>query len=745
MAETTIDSPPEHGQSIVHEGSTYTTIKEGLAFILVPPQAKAAAEQKDKVGSNKADAEQAVQHVFYNPIQQFNRDLSVLAIRAYSEDFEVRRRQFTVKKSAQNKNKKEKNKKKSGRSVENDVKSTTIDGANKSEIVDGAHEQVIENVTEDKVMGENAAENKVTAENGLKETEETSEIKKRKHEDVSSEVETANKKMKMESSDITHTESAELNPKVASKLPDGQRPNDKLRKSMRILDALSATGLRALRYASELPCPTYVVANDLLKQATKTIEMNVQHNKLSDKIKASTSDAQAHMYMAAFGNQGHAYGKYDVIDLDPYGTAVPFLDAALLAINDNGLLCVTCTDAGVFNSTGFPEKCYALYGGTSIKGLHAHEGGLRLILNAIATAAGKNGMAIEPLLSLSIDFYARVFVRVKKSPADVKYLAGKSMIVHQCDSGCGAWSIQPMGRFSVQQGKKDTPFSKFHLAQSSRGQSCEFCGFKTHVAGPMWAGPLHNPHFINRILDYLPDLDKETYGTTQRIEGMLTSALEEIEVLSTANMPNSQPSAESTSVADESVNEQENTDSHPSGLILPLPVNLIDAHPFAISPANLSRIVKCRAPPEAAFKGALRHMGFVATRTHTKPGMIKTQAPWGVLWHIMREWVKKCKENKDETLGHVGQTMAGFKILNYEEKESDSAMDIDNVDTTSGNPITSKTQDQSSSSQYGQVIFDERLGRDNPDGKTRRKKLVRWQMNPRANWGPMSRATGSSS
>jgi tRNA (guanine26-N2/guanine27-N2)-dimethyltransferase len=43
----------------------------------------------------------------------------------------------------------------------------------------------------------------------------------------------------------------------------------------------------------------------------------------------------------------------------------------------------------------------------------------------------------------------------------------------------------------------------------------------------MWAGPLHNPHFIQRILDMLPNLDPETYQTIPRIEGMLTTAMEE--------------------------------------------------------------------------------------------------------------------------------------------------------------------------------------------------------------------------
>ena len=38
-----------------------------------------------------------------------------------------------------------------------------------------------------------------------------------------------------------------------------------------------------------------------------------------------------------------AANRFDVIDLDPYGTASPFLDSAVQAVADGGLLCVTCT------------------------------------------------------------------------------------------------------------------------------------------------------------------------------------------------------------------------------------------------------------------------------------------------------------------------------------------------------------------------------------------------------------------
>ena len=38
---------------------------------------------------------------------------------------------------------------------------------------------------------------------------------------------------------------------------------------------------------------------------------------------------------------------FSVVDLDPYGTAVPFLESALGALADGGLLAVTFTDMAV--------------------------------------------------------------------------------------------------------------------------------------------------------------------------------------------------------------------------------------------------------------------------------------------------------------------------------------------------------------------------------------------------------------
>lgn len=48
--------------------------------------------------------------------------------------------------------------------------------------------------------------------------------------------------------------------------------------------------------------------------------------------------------------------RVEVIDLDPYGTAAPFIDSSIQGVQDGGLVCVTCTDLAVLAGSNYPEK-----------------------------------------------------------------------------------------------------------------------------------------------------------------------------------------------------------------------------------------------------------------------------------------------------------------------------------------------------------------------------------------------------
>lgn len=58
-----------------------------------------------------------------------------------------------------------------------------------------------------------------------------------------------------------------------------------------ILEALSATGLRSIRYAKEVPGIKQIVANDISKKAFEDIKTNIHDNNVEDLITPSLEDA----------------------------------------------------------------------------------------------------------------------------------------------------------------------------------------------------------------------------------------------------------------------------------------------------------------------------------------------------------------------------------------------------------------------------------------------------------------------
>ena len=703
----------------------YEVVKEGLAEILHPKNSSQVKEGAAKT-----------QSVFYNPIQQFNRDLSVLAIRAFGEDLltirELRKAQSLHRQAYGG----QRGKKRKRDAV--DDPRPKVDGARETKAEEPRQsdaDSIKTAVALEAPLGKVQASDAATKSNGGIQCEDGS------------------------AQDVISIPTGPKSDSTARKRPEPKS-------TFRILDALSATGLRALRYAKEIDIATSITANDLSSAATASIKQNVQHNGVEDIVKPTTGDARAHMYNSTASPAHTDLRLYQVIDLDPYGTAAPFFDAAVQALTDGGLLCVTCTDAGVFASAGYLEKTFSQYGGLPFKGPQSHEGGLRLILHAIATSAARYGISIEPLLSLSIDFYARLFIRIKRSPAEVKFLAGKTMVVYNCDAGCGSWTTQFLAQTREKKAKNGDPFYKYSLAQApSANQKCEHCGFKTHLSGPMWGGPLHNPWYIQKILDLLPSLDKNIYATIPRIEGMLTLARDEmihdVSVSDSQSPKLDPPPKHSPDSSEIQTVEQPSSEPFPS-----LPVSARIHHPFFLIPSHLASVIHCTSPSDAGMRGALLHLGYRTTRSHTKPGSIVTDAPWDVIWEIMREYARQKAPVKE---GSIKPATAGWAIMgksrekrktnlakaalakvvnseveNVEElrKNVESILyrlgDADAAEAGEANGGTTNTFGQSPVDTSTLTInFDENLGKERNV-----KKMVRYQVNPRPDWGPMNKANG---
>lgn len=63
------------------------------------------------------------------------------------------------------------------------------------------------------------------------------------------------------------------------------------RDGITILEALSATGLRSIRYAKEVTNVKQIIANDISYKAVENMKKNISDNKVEHLVESSQNDA----------------------------------------------------------------------------------------------------------------------------------------------------------------------------------------------------------------------------------------------------------------------------------------------------------------------------------------------------------------------------------------------------------------------------------------------------------------------
>ncbi|KAJ3325117.1 tRNA methyltransferase 1 [Boothiomyces sp. JEL0866] len=456
--------------------------------------------------------------VFYNPIQEFNRDMSIAAIKVWS--------QIYLKEKLQKKNKK--------LELDQDIYNVNVEDF-KSDFTE-------------------------------------KQLKKRNLQ----------VKSMLESADISQFKPVNVEHGAFDEY------------GFTIMEALSASGLRSVRYAKEIPKVSKILTNDLSKDAVKAIERNSKHNKVDGIVQPNHGDACKVLYTGP---------EYDVIDLDPYGSAAPFLDSAVQAVADGGLLCVTCTDLAVLAGSQ-PESCWAKYGGMNIpQAPYTHELALRILLHSIQSIASRYKKAIVPLISCHIDYYVRVFVRVYNSAQLMKQSSSKTSMIYHCQQ-CKSFETQTIGKYS-----ETDKGPKFGPSALDINSSCQHCSHKMHIAGPFYSHPIHNPEFVSRMLGHIAT-NQSKYGTWERMAGMVMVISEEL----------------------------------PNPLYYVLP--------------RMCGVMKCVSPSLTTFISGLLSAGYKVSQSHAMVQAIKTDAPSRIVWDVIRQW---CKENPQK--GEISETSPAKIIM----------------------------------------------------------------------------------
>ncbi|XP_017520003.2 tRNA (guanine(26)-N(2))-dimethyltransferase isoform X2 [Manis javanica] len=408
--------------------------------------------------------------------------------------------------------------------------------------------------------------------------------------------------------DLSEREEDKAELKEGASLASGDQPRtaavgEICEEGLQVLEGLAASGLRSIRFALEVPGLRSVVANDASAQAVDLMRHNVQLNSVAHLVQPSQADARLLMYQHQRVSE-----RFDVIDLDPYGSPAPFLDAAVQAVSEGGLLCITCTDMAVLAGNS-GETCYSKYGAMALKSRACHEMALRIVLHSLDLRANCYQRFVVPLLSISADFYVRVFVRVFTGQAKVKASASKQALVFQC-VGCGTFHLQRLGKSGASGGRV-----KFSAACGPPvAPECEHCGQRHQLGGPLWAEAIHDLDFVGRVLEAV-STNPGRFHTSERIRGVLSVITEELPDV-----------------------------------------------PLYYTLDQLSSTIHCSTPSLLQLRSALLHAGFQVSLSHACKNAVKTDAPSSAVWDIMRCWEKGCPVKRER----LSEASPAFRILSTE-------------------------------------------------------------------------------
>lgn len=240
-----------------------------------------------------------------------------------------------------------------------------------------------------------------------------------------------------------------------------------------------------------------------------------------------------------------------------------------------------------------PESCYAKYGSVPLKTKACHEQALRILLRCIESHATRYGRYIKPLLSISVDFYIRVFVRVFTSPLQCKMSSSKQSLFYQC-TGCQTYSLQPLGILKPNPTENNPDQFKYALPTvPSVNQHCDQCNSKYHMGGPIWTAPIHDLDFVDTLYELIQTEPYKKLETNPRIYGVLSVIREELPDV-----------------------------------------------PLYYTLDHMCSVLKLQCIQMVKLRSALLHAGYKVSFSHAAKTSIKTNAPAKVLWDILRNWAK---------------------------------------------------------------------------------------------------------
>jgi tRNA (guanine26-N2/guanine27-N2)-dimethyltransferase len=270
-----------------------------------------------------------------------------------------------------------------------------------------------------------------------------------------------------------------------------------INREITICEPLTSQGIRGIRFAKEVEGVKSVLLSDINRCAYALAKHNIQLNGLEGKVTIRHKEANCTLSCNASPKK-----RFDIVDIDPFGTPVTFIGSSIRALRNNGLLALTATDLAPLCGV-HAKACVRKYGGKPMRTEYCHELALRFLAGCTASMAAKHDVGIKVLFSHSSDHYIRQYSQIsygaKRGDENIKNLG---YILH-----C---------------------FNCLHreVVEKIFGKStvCPECGEKMDYAGPLWIGDLWDQTFCDAML---AESKKIAFKDSARINKLLTLTTQE--------------------------------------------------------------------------------------------------------------------------------------------------------------------------------------------------------------------------
>ncbi len=254
------------------------------------------------------------------------------------------------------------------------------------------------------------------------------------------------------------------------------------------LDAMAASGIRGVRAAAEGYDATCA---DVDADAIELAAENLAANGLEGETAHRDVNALLHEEF------------FDVVDLDPYGTPIPFADAAFA--NTRNLVCVTATDTaplcGAHLASGIRK-----YGAVPRNTDYHPEMGLRTLISALVRTAARYDKAARPILSHVSRHYARTYLELESGAQAADGCIDQLGYVDNCED-C-LWREPTAGLIA------------------DPADTCPICGSdRVLTAGPIWLGPVADAAFARKVRARVTD----DMGEAKRARKLLGTVATELD------------------------------------------------------------------------------------------------------------------------------------------------------------------------------------------------------------------------